>query len=96
MQILGYFFRKDMVITPAKAWKPPEHCWSEAQQGHGTPCMASAGNSFLRQCQDGRAKTKTVMTDVTLFDLFLWGNVARRESNLNRSKRGVPLVCDNP
>ena len=65
-------------------------------QGHVTTYTASAGNSFLGQSQDGRAETKTVVSDVVLCDLFHWGNVTRRENNLNRSKKRMPFVCDNP
>ena len=39
---------------------------------------------------------KAVVSDVALFDLFHWGNATRRENNLNRSKKRMPLVCDNP
>lgn len=39
---------------------------------------------------------KTVVSDVSLLDLFHWGNVNIRESNLNRSKIGLPLLCENP
>lgn len=41
---------------------------------------------------------KTVVSgDVALlFDLLHWGNVTRRENNLNRSKKRMPLVCANP
>lgn len=38
---------------------------------------------------------KTVVSDVALLDLFRWGDVNIRESNLNRSKMGVPLRCEN-
>ena len=39
---------------------------------------------------------KTVVSDVALLDLFHGGNVNIRESNLNRSKMGVPLVSKIP
>lgn len=41
---------------------------------------------------------KTVVSgDVALlFDLLHWGNVTRRENNLNRSKKRMPLVVPIP
>ena len=93
---ISFFFWKDSVITQAKAWKPPGTMLVNSTQGHVTTYIASAGNSFLWQSQDRRAEMKAVVSDVALFDLFHWGNATRRENNLNRSKKRMPLVCDNP
>lgn len=94
--IIIIFLQEETFIIQAKARKLSRHCWSTAQRDHVPTCVASAGNSFSWQCQDRRAKMKTAVSNVALLDLSHWGNVNIRESNLNRSKMGVPLVCKYP
>lgn len=92
-----FFFCKRKQLQPrSKLENSREHCWSTVQQDHVSTCMTSEGNSFSWQCQDRTAKMKTVVSDVALLDLFHEGNVNIRESNLNRSKMGLPLVSKIP